>query len=114
MATPTVSGRLSIGLTRLSALGRDLIDVEPRLVDLLQRIADEAKVIAEASYSAVVLLRDGAEDEVASFVYNAPRDLFPETLPRLVGLLAVPVRTREPTRIGDLRGHPAGVGIPVR
>lgn len=114
MATPTVPGRLSAGLARLSALGRDLIDAEPRLADLLQRIADEAKVLAGAAYSAVVLLREGSEDEVASFVYNAPRDRFPEQLPRLVGLLAVPVRTGEPARIDDIRGHPDGVGIPVR
>ena len=33
-------------------------------------------------------------------------------MPRAVGLLAVPLMTRKPARLDDIRGHPAGVGLP--
>src|SRR5687767_7402737 len=80
----------------------------------MQRVVDEAKALTGARFSALILLRDGTENEVAHFVYNAPRELFPERLPRVVGLLSVPIVTREPALIADIRGHPLGVGIPVR
>jgi signal transduction histidine kinase len=95
-------------------LGRELVGEDETLPDVLQRIADEAKAITAASYTAVVLARPGHPEEISHFAYNAPRELFPERLPRLVGLLDVPIRTRQPARIDDIRGHPAGVGIPVQ
>ena len=33
-------------------------------------------------------------------------------MPRVVGLLAVPVSARSTVRVDDIRGHPAGVGLP--
>lgn len=100
------------GLQRLNALARELL-AEPSLDVLLVRLVDAARTLVAADFSALILLREGSTDEVAHFVYNAPRDLFPDHLPRVVGLLAVPVATAAVARIDDIRGHPAGVGIPV-
>lgn len=100
------------GYQRLNELARELLS-EPSLDVLLVRIADAAKSLVGADFSALLLLRDGSTDEVANFAYNAPRELFPHQLPRVVGLLAVPIATGAVARIDDIRGHPAGVGIPV-
>ena len=100
------------GLRQLNLLARELL-AEPSLDVLLVRIVDAAKALVDADYSALLLLREGT-DEVAQFVYNAPRELFPDHLPRVVGLLAEPVATARVARIDDIRGHPAGVGIPVK
>jgi signal transduction histidine kinase len=105
--------RLTRGLARLSALGRTLLVQEPSLPDLLQELVDEAKAITGAAFSALLLLRPDHSDEVRHFVYNAPRELFPERLPRVVGLLAVPLEVGVVT-VDDIRGHPAGTGIPVK
>ncbi|MDP8992187.1 MAG: ATP-binding protein, partial [Actinomycetota bacterium] len=100
------------GLRRLNAMARELL-AAPSLDDVLVPIVDAAKELARAQYSLLLLLREDRPDEVAKFVYNAPRELFPERLPRVVGLLAEPVATRSVARIDDIRGHSAGVGIPV-
>jgi signal transduction histidine kinase len=100
------------GLEALNALARELL-AEPSLDVLLARIVDAAKELTGADFSALITVRDGG-NEVEHFVYNAPRELFPARLPRLVGLLAVPMATRSVARIDDIRGHPAGVGIPVQ
>jgi K+-sensing histidine kinase KdpD len=110
----TDHARLTRGLARLSQLGRELLVAEPSLPDLLQQLVDEAKAITEARFSALLLLRADHPDEVSHFVYNAPRELFPERLPRVVGLLAVPIANREAVALDDIRGHQAGVGIPVK
>jgi signal transduction histidine kinase len=60
-----------------------------------------------------VLLFDEDSEVVTHFVYNAPRELFPERLPRAIGLLAAPIKAREAIVLDDIRGHPDGVGIPV-
>ena len=100
------------GLRRLNAMARELL-AAPSLDDVLVPIVDAAKDLTRAEYSLLLLLREDRPDEVGKFVYNAPRELFPERLPRVVGLLALPVTTRSVARIDDIRGHPAGVGIPV-
>ena len=100
------------GLQRLNALARELL-AEPSLDVLLVRLVDAARTLARADFSALLLLREGSSEEVTHFVYDAPRELFPDHLPRVVGLLAVPVATGQVARIDDIRGHPAGVGIPV-
>ncbi|MDP9070760.1 MAG: GAF domain-containing sensor histidine kinase [Actinomycetota bacterium] len=100
------------GLRRLNVLARQLL-AEPSLDVLLVRIVDAAKELARADFSALLLLREGTEDEVAHFAYNAPRELFPTQLPRAVGLLALPLRSGAVVRVDEIRGHPAGVGIPV-
>jgi signal transduction histidine kinase len=106
--------RLARGLARLSELGRELILQEPALPDLLQQLVDEAKALTGASFSALLLSRADHADEVSHFVYNAPRELFPTRLPRVVGLLAVPVRLGHAVSVDDIRGHDAGFGIPVK
>src|SRR5438067_7402390 len=105
-------GRYVAGLERLSAMARELL-AETSLEVLLQRIADHAKALTEAAFSAVLILREGSDTEIQHFFYNAPRDHFPARLPRAVGLLAVPIRTGVAARIADIRDHDAAVGIPV-
>lgn len=106
--------RLTDGMARLSRLGRELLGSEPALPDLLQRLADEAKTITGAAFSALLLVRPGNQSEVTHFAYNAPRDLFPERLPRAVGLLEVALSASGPVRLADIRGAHGGVGIPVK
>jgi signal transduction histidine kinase len=108
----TTERRHMAGLQHLNVFARELL-AEGSLDVLLVRIVDAAKELARADFSALLLLREGSKDEVANFVYNAPRELFPERLPRAVGLLAVPIQSASVARIDDIRGHPAGVGIPV-
>jgi signal transduction histidine kinase len=100
------------GLQRVGAIARELV-VEGSLEVLLQRIADEARFLLDASFSAVLLLREGSATEVQHFFYNGPRHLFPARLPRAVGLLAVAIETGAPVRAADVRDHPAAVGMPV-
>lgn len=108
----TIERRYVNGLVRLNDIAREVLN-EPSLDVVLQRIVDEAKEIAGAAFSALLILKEGSETEVTRFLYNAPRNLFPSRLPRAVGLLAVPIRTRNVVNLADIRGHPAGVGIPV-
>ena len=110
----TAQRRLAVGLARLSALGRELLVSEPVLTDLLQQLVDAAKSITQADFSALLLLRPDHTDAVSHFAYNAPRELFPERLPRVVGLLAVPLAQRSAVAVEDIRGHPAAAGIPVK
>jgi signal transduction histidine kinase len=108
----TDARRHAEGLKTLNVLARDLL-AQSSLDVLLTRIVDAAKELTRADFSALITIRDGTSTEVDHFVYNAPRELFPPRLPRLVGLLAVPVETRSVARLTDIRGHPAGAGIPV-
>lgn len=108
----TASERYQDGLRRLAALSRELLTQTPSLAGTLQSLVTEAKAVTGAAYSALMLLRKGSESETSHFVYDAPRHLFPERMPRAVGLLAVPLQTRRPARLADMRGHPAGVGLP--
>jgi len=112
MRDVTAEERRMAGLSRLNSLARQLLDEKP-LDALLTPIVDTAKEITGAEFSAVLVLRPGSQREVAHFAYNAPRELFPERLPRAVGLLAEPIRTRAVVRTPDIRGHPQAVGIPV-
>lgn len=110
----TARERLTDGMARLSRLGRELLGSEPTLPDLLQRLADEAKTLTGAAFSALLLVRPGTTTEVTHFAYNAPRDRFPERLPRAVGLLEAALHAQGPLRVGDIRGAQGGVGIPVK
>ena len=108
----TGSVRREDGLRRLAQLSRELLSDAPTVAGTLQSLSAEAKAIAGAAYSALLLLREGSTTETSHFVYDAPRHLFPERMPRAVGLLSVPLATRAPARLDDMRGHPAGVGLP--
>lgn len=104
--------RHAAGLKTLNSLARELL-AQGSIDVLLTRIVDAAKELTRADFSALITIRQGTASEVDHFVYNAPRELFPPRLPRLVGLLAVPLETRSVARLDDIRAHPAGVGIPV-
>ncbi len=100
------------GLRRIAALSRRLLGAEPTVPVVLQTFAGEAKALTGAAYSALLLLREGSTTDSSHFVYDAPRELFPDRMPRAVGLLAVPLSTRQPARLDDIRGHALGVGLP--
>ena len=68
--------------------------------------------MADSSFSAPLVLKDGSDTEASKFVYNAPRELFPDRLPRAVGLLATAIQTKAPARLDDIRGHEGSGGIP--
>lgn len=104
--------RRAEGQQLLAALSRELLSQPPRLGAVLQRLCAQAKTLTGAAYSALVVLREGSTTEVSEFFYDAPRELFPARMPRTVGLLAVPISTRSPARLDDIRGHAAGVGLP--
>ncbi len=108
----TTEQRLMAGLQHLNVFARELL-TEASLEVLLVRIVDAAKELARADFSALILLHEGSEDEIAHFAYNAPRELFPQRLPRAVGLLALPIKSRSVVRVDDIRRHPAGVGVPA-
>jgi signal transduction histidine kinase len=100
------------GLRRLAALSHDLLTGPATVQATLQSLVTEAKAMTGADYSVLMLLREGTTAETAHFLYDAPRHLFPERMPRFIGLLRVPLQTRRPARLDDMRGHPAGVGLP--
>lgn len=100
------------GLARLAALSRTLLGQTQTVAAATQAVIGEAKALTGAGYSALLLLREGSVTESSHFVYDAPRHLFPARMPRAVGLLAVPLATARPVRLDDMRGHPAGVGLP--
>ena len=109
----TAEVRRSAGLRTLSGLSTGLLgDRTPSVAAVLQAVASEAKAMTAAAYSAVMLLRPGSRSEASHFVYDAPRELFPEQMPRFLGLLAVPIDTRRAVRVVDCAEHPAAVGLP--
>jgi signal transduction histidine kinase len=108
--TPVV--RHAEGLKRIVALSRELVSLEPSVPGVLQYLVSQAKLLCPADYSAVLLLREGSLTESSHFAYDAPRHLFPTSMPRAVGLLAVPIAAKVVARLDDIRGHPAGAGLP--
>ena len=108
----TTAIRHEEGLRRVAEVGRVLLGQPPSIAGVLQVLVTEAKHLSGAHYSALAILKDGSTSEVSHFFYDAPRHLFPERMPRIVGLLAVPINARGPARLDDMRGHPAGVGLP--
>lgn len=107
--------RRSEGLRAMSRLSQGLLAGDaPGVAGVLQTVAGAAKTMTGAAYSTVMLLRPGSTTEISNFVYDAPRHLFPQRMPRFVGLLAVPIATRQSVRLSDIAGHPAGVGLPGR
>ncbi len=100
------------GLRRIASASRAVMGLEPTVPRVLQLLVTEAKLLTQADYSALLLLREGSATDTSHFVYDAPRALFPARMPRVVGLLSVPVEAKGPARLDDIRGHPAGVGLP--
>lgn len=106
------SVRQADGLRRIAEVSRGLIGEVPSVAEVAQILATEAKQLTGAAYSALLLLKPGSLTETSHFLYDAPRHLFPAHMPRVVGLLSVPVQARAAARLDDIRGHPAGVGLP--
>ncbi len=104
--------RREAGLRRIARLSQEVMTGPRSLAATLQTLVTEAKQLAGADFSALLLLREGSATESSHFVYDAPRHLFPPRMPRAVGLLAVPIDSHAPARLSDIRGHPAGVGLP--
>lgn len=104
--------RQADGLRRLASLSRDLLREPQSLHVTLQTLVTEAKAMTGADYSALMLLREGTTTETTHFVYDAPRHLFPERMPRFVGLLQLPLQTRQPARLARIEGHPGSGGLP--
>ena len=105
--------RRSEGLRAMSRLSQGLLAGDaPGVAGVLQTVAGAAKTMSGAAYSTLMLLRPGSTTEISHFVYDAPRHLFPQRMPRFVGLLAVPITTRQSVRLADIAGHPGGVGLP--
>ena len=108
----TVPLRREEGLNRLARLSRELLASPATVAATTQSLVAEAKQLTGAAYSALLLLRECSDSESSHFSYDAPRHLFPARMPRVVGLLAVPLATRRSVRLDDIRGHPSGVGLP--
>jgi two-component system OmpR family sensor kinase len=108
----TRSVRQADGLRRIAEVSRSLIGEAPSVAEVAQVLVTEAKHLTGAAYSALLLLKPGSLTDSSHFVYDAPRHLFPAHMPRVVGLLSVPVQSRQAARLDDIRGHPAGVGLP--
>jgi signal transduction histidine kinase len=107
---------LVAGVRGVAEMSRALIGQVPAPAPAVvrQRLADAAHELLSATFSAVLLLREGSLTEVDAFAYTAPRERFPDRLPRPVGLFAVALATRAPLRVDDVRGHLAGVGLPAQ
>lgn len=92
------------GLALTSELDRD---------EVLQRVADQARLVANAKYAALgVFDEDGVvETFTTSGISEAERARI-GPLPRGRGLLGHLQRERKPLRLRDLRDHPASVGFP--
>jgi signal transduction histidine kinase len=105
---------LVAGLRGVAELSRGLLGQPPAPAALAQQFADAARQLLAADYSAVFLVQPGSLSEVTEFVYDAPRDRFPDELPRPVGLFAVPLRDRAPVRVAAMGDHPAAGGLPDR
>ncbi len=104
--------RQADGLRRLATLSRDLLREPQTLHATLQTLVTEAKAMTGADYSVLMLLREGTTTETTHFVYDAPRHQFPDRMPRFVGLLRVPLQTRQPARLASIEGQPASGGLP--
>jgi signal transduction histidine kinase len=82
--------------------------------EVLQRVADQARIVADAKYAALGVFDD--EGLVASFTTSGITEEERArigALPRGRGLLGHLQRERRPIRLRDLHDHPASVGFPA-
>ena len=94
----------SAGLALTSELDRDQV---------LQRVADQARAVANAKYSALGVFNDDGvvETFTTSGITPEERALI-GPLPRGLGLLGHLQQERRPLRLHDLHDHPSSVGFP--
>ena len=82
--------------------------------EVLQRVADQARIIADAKYAALGVFDDEGvlETFTTSGITQEERELI-GPLPRGLGLLGHLQRERRPIRLRDLHEHAASVGFPA-
>lgn len=92
------------GLALTSELDRDQV---------LQRVADQARLVANAKYAALgVFDEDGLVETFTTSGISAEERARIGSLPRGRGLLGHLQTERKPLRLRDLHEHPASVGFP--
>jgi len=92
------------GLALTSELDRD---------DVLQRVADQARAVANAKYAALgVFDEQGAVETFTTSGISAEDRARIGPLPRGLGLLGHLQQERRPLRLRDLHAHPSSVGFP--
>ncbi len=81
-----------------------------------QSLADLAKELLAADFTGLALVRPDRDGgfEMVQFNFNASRPLFPERLPRPVGLLGLALESRALVRIEDIRTHPDRIGLSTK
>ena len=93
------------GLALTSELDRDAV---------LQRVADQARLVANARYAALgVFDEDGVVETFTTSGISPEERARIGALPRGRGLLGHLQRERRPIRLRDLATHPASVGFPA-
>lgn len=92
------------GLALTSELDRD---------EVLQRVADQARAVANAEYAALgVFNEDGAVETFTTSGISPEQRARIGPLPRGRGLLGLLHVERKPLRLRDLHAHPSSVGFP--
>ena len=92
------------GLALTSELDRD---------EVLQRVADQARLVANATYAALgVFDEDGNVETFTTSGITQEQRARIGPLPRGRGLLGHLQRERKPLRLHDLHAHPSSVGFP--
>jgi len=92
------------GLALTSELDRDAV---------LQRVADQARLVAKAKYAALgVFDEEGVLESFTTSGITAEQRSRIGRVPRGNGLLGVLRADHRPLRLRDLRGHPSSVGFP--
>jgi signal transduction histidine kinase len=92
------------GLALTSELDRDAV---------LQRVADQARLVANARYAALgVFDEEGVLESFATSGISAEERARIGPLPRGKGLLGFLQAEHRPLRLADLHAHPASVGFP--
>ena len=94
----------SAGLALTSELDRDQV---------LQRVADQARAVANAKYAALGVFNDeGFVDTFTTSGITPEERALIGPLPRGLGLLGHLQQERRPLRLRDLHEHPSSVGFP--
>jgi signal transduction histidine kinase len=94
----------SAGLALTSELDRDQV---------LQRVADQARAVANAKYAALgVFSADGTVESFTTSGITREERAKIGPLPRGLGLLGHLQKERRPLRLRDLHEHPSSVGFP--
>lgn len=93
------------GLALTSELDRD---------EVLQRVADQARAVANAKYAALAVFNEeGMVETFTTSGISAEERAQIGPLPRGLGLLGHLQKERKPLRLRDLHQHPSSVGFPT-